>query len=204
MLSTLKQEARRWRYATLIAVGRFRSPEPEYDRMTEYVKPGHLVVDVGANVGHYTRLFSKIVGDTGEVYAFEPMAPTFWHLANHTRKLKNAHAFQAAASERADLLRMGIPEGHDHYWASVGAGDIPVLAVPLDALGLDRLDFLKVDAEGHEPSVLAGARELIERHRPIIMLEDSGPGAEAGRSLEERAYAGQTLPGSPNVVWTPR
>ena len=74
----------------------------------------------------------------------------------------------------------------------------------LDALGLSRLDFLKVDAEGHEPSVLEGAWELIERHRPIIMLEDSGPGAEAGRSLEARGYAGQTLPGSPTVVWTPR
>ena len=68
MLSTWKQEIRRWRYAALIAVGRFRSPEPEYDRMGDYVKPGHLVVDVGANVGHYTRLFSRLVGDEATVH----------------------------------------------------------------------------------------------------------------------------------------
>src|ERR1700728_4292554 len=57
--------------------------------LEKHVKPGMTVVDIGANIGFYSVLFSKLVGEKGSVHAFEPDSTNFKHLVSNTRKLKN-------------------------------------------------------------------------------------------------------------------
>src|SRR6185312_12382199 len=64
-------------YAHQIRRGTFRTPEPEFDLLPQLVRPGSVVIDVGANIGHYTLRLAQLVGPEGRVYAFEPMPKTF-------------------------------------------------------------------------------------------------------------------------------
>jgi len=78
--ASVKLELRRLNYRRQIKNGVFRSPEIEFDRLGELISHGDWVIDVGANVGHYTRRFSELCGN-GRVIAFEPHPLTFSLLA---------------------------------------------------------------------------------------------------------------------------
>ncbi len=73
----LQQRMKRIHFAYQIKRDRFSADEPEFDLSQDLISGGDWVVDIGANIGHYTLLFSKLVGPTGRVIAFEPMPETF-------------------------------------------------------------------------------------------------------------------------------
>ena len=72
-----RQMLKQWSSRRQIKAGRFRIPEKEYDILPKYLKQGDWVLDVGANIRHYTVRFAELVGPTGRVIAFEPMSATF-------------------------------------------------------------------------------------------------------------------------------
>ena len=61
---------RMWHHRRQMTRGRFRSPEPEWDRLGEWLRPGDTALDVGANVGHYACRMSQLVGASGRVIAW--------------------------------------------------------------------------------------------------------------------------------------
>jgi FkbM family methyltransferase len=187
-------------------VANFRSQpaEPEINVLAHLVRPGDWVIDVGANLGLYTVRLSNLVGPQGRVFAFEPIPETFGYLAHTVQEqaLPNVTLISAAASDSAGAVRMSIPvkEGWaNFYTASITAdGDHPVYALPIDRLGLDRpVTLVKIDAEGHEPSVIKGMVELIRRDHPVIIFEANGA---AGKLLESLGYELRRMPGSSNMV----
>jgi FkbM family methyltransferase len=68
--------------------------------LTSSIRPGDRVWDIGANVGHYTAIFSSLAGPSGRVYAFEPTPSNFARLKLATGSLANVTAFQLALSDR--------------------------------------------------------------------------------------------------------
>src|SRR5690242_607646 len=78
-------ELRRLNFARQIRMGTFSSPEPEIDRVADYLDDGDWAIDVGANVGHYTCSMAKYVGASGRVLAFEPIPTSFALLAANVR-----------------------------------------------------------------------------------------------------------------------
>ncbi len=76
-----QQELKRLHYRRQISRGTFATDEPEYAILDSLVLPGSLVIDVGANVGHYTKKLSDLAGSRGRVIAFEPVPDTFSLLA---------------------------------------------------------------------------------------------------------------------------
>ena len=203
-----QQGLRRLQFARQIRTEQFRTPEPEWDAVERWVQPGDWVIDVGANVGHYTNRFSALVGATGRVIAFEPVPDTFEILASNAAVFRhlNVTLLNAAASESTAVFGMSIPRFQsglmNYYEAAIttnGAG-VQVMTLSIDALRIERpVRLIKIDAEGHDLSVLRGARDLIQRDKPILIVE-SGL-SEVATMLEQMGYRAETLQGSPNVVF---
>jgi FkbM family methyltransferase len=142
------------------------------------VKPGEVVFDVGANVGWYTLLASALVGNTGRVYAFEPLPENLMYLRHHLElnHIENVEVIAAAVAD-APGTALFEPGETRSIGRIVAKGGFPVRVVSLDDLiaagQLPQPDCLKVDVEGAEGRVLEGAIGLL-RHRPRLFLATHG------------------------------
>lgn len=150
--------------------------EPVRQVVREHLKPGDVFVDVGANIGVMTFLGASLVGPQGRVIAVEPN-PDNVQLLYRSIVLngsENVEVLPLAASDRravcsltgrsnTHLIGARGPQGGGRYVQSVGLDDL---------LGeLPRLDFVKMDIEGHEPPALRGMLKLVTRHRPTLLTE---------------------------------
>lgn len=142
---------------------------------------GSTVVDIGANRGIYTYWLSRLVGEKGKVYAFEPqpeMAAAIRQVAKWF-SLKNVVVFQMALSSHKGAVKLGrnFPGDGGASIESVGAfaEEIVVETMSLDEIvageNLGAIDFIKCDAEGHELKVFQGATETLRKCRPLIQVE---------------------------------
>jgi FkbM family methyltransferase len=203
-------EIRRHLYHRQIRRGAFITYEPEYGLLDSLLAEGDWTIDVGANIGHYTKRMSELVGEAGRVIAFEPVADTFSLLASNIRlyQHQNVSLFNAAVSDKSGITRILVPQfanGHPNYYEAtvVSNGDgFPVMTLAIDSLDIPaRVKLVKIDAEGHELSVLKGMEQLLRRDKPVLIVEVSG---EAVHSLlAELGYARETLPNSPNHIYRP-
>jgi FkbM family methyltransferase len=208
--ASVQHSLKRRRFARQIRVGAFipRS-EPEILIIETTVREGDWVIDVGANIGHYTCQLSQCVGSTGRVIAIEPVPDTFDLLSSnvHVHARNNVTLINAAASDRTGVSAMQLPKfasGLTNYYRAALAdnGDHHVLCLPIDALGLPKVALLKIDAEGHDLAVLKGANALIERDQPVLIVE-CALDDEVADWMRARGYVLTRAPGSPNVVARP-
>lgn len=154
------------------------------ERVYEYLKaiPNPVLVDVGANTGSFSLLPALLPDLT--VFAFEPNREVYDILEQHLRMNHVRHRvlpFCEAAWNQHETLLLSIPYTYATGCATLGkpveytpVAQQVVEAVPLDDLLDDnppRIDLIKIDVEGSEKFVLEGAKRLIERYRPIILVE---------------------------------
>jgi FkbM family methyltransferase len=206
-----QQEFRRWKVWLDLKQGRgFRDYEPEFPVLPQLIRRGDWVLDIGANVGYYTMFLSELVGDTGHVFAFEPISATSEILSFITRFAahRNVTILNAAASNVPGILSFSIAHNEhglpDYFTAHASnEGNYRVFATTVDSLAFpQRVSFVKIDAEGAEREVLAGMRAMIERDHPVLLIE----GHEALQELlEPLGY--RMLPRkqkSPNLLFIPK
>jgi FkbM family methyltransferase len=208
----VQAELKRLRYALQIRRGTFATDEPEFDRLEEWVRPGDWVLDVGANVGHYAKCLSDLVGAQGRVIAFEPTPATFSLLAANAQRFahSNVTLINAAVSDKTSTVGLSIPKfdsGLDNFYeAQISAAadsELSVMTLSVDALNLGhRIALVKIDAEDHEEFVLEGMAKLIERDHPVLIVE-TGLSAVVER-LSALGYSHEKLPGSPNLLFRAR
>jgi len=165
--------------------------EAEFRLVRYLVKPGDLVIDIGANVGVYSKILSELVGPDGHVYSIEPFPSTFEILCYNVRKLRldNVEPINAAVSDSQGVVTMGIPYdssgAETHYRASIvthrekkGKTEATnVQAITIDSRFLSesgRISFIKCDVEGHELACIKGATKFLARSRPAWLMEVSG------------------------------
>lgn len=204
-----QQELKRLHFRRQMSRGRFRTGETEYDLLEQWVHAGDMVLDIGANVGHYTSKLSRLVGDRGRVIAFEPVPATFALLTANAERFpcKNVTLLNVAASDRPATRGMKIPTfdtGLENYYmaelTTEGAG-LQVFCFPVDALNLaSTVTLVKIDVEGHEMAVLSGMRRLLDRDHPLLIIE--GDSDEIASYLQGLSYSYEKLSGSPNRVYT--
>jgi FkbM family methyltransferase len=162
-------------------IGNFEADKQSYFQNT--VKRGDLVWDVGAHIGFYTVLFSKLSGPEGQVVAFEPMSMNVSHLRNHIRlnEINNVTIVQAAVWHTDQLI--GFSDGH--YDSSTGkVENLSTYQIP--SITLDNFwlingkrgpKLIKIDVEGAEEHVLRGAERMLTAARPVIVLALHGENA---------------------------
>jgi FkbM family methyltransferase len=155
----------------------------ETSLLLEFLRPGDVFVDVGANIGYFSVLAASAVGDAGAVFAFEPDADNFRLLQanaalNHQQHC--IHAVQGALSDAAGEGRLFLADDNlgDHQ-VYAGEDDRPSVPITLyhgsDYLQhrLRRLDLLKVDTQGSEFHVITGLMPLLTQlpQPPRIIIE---------------------------------
>jgi FkbM family methyltransferase len=154
--------------------------------MCQHIRSDMVVVDVGANFGYYTILLGDLVGPAGHVYAIEPH-PVVTGLLRRSVDL-NGFAARTSIIEAAAAAKTGgrallyAPEGEfknshivespDHVNRAAGAlYDVPQISIDDVISAADRLDFIKIDAEGAEESILDGMGRCLDHYRPSLVLE---------------------------------
>jgi FkbM family methyltransferase len=138
----------------------------EADLYRQAVRPGWTAVEAGANVGMHTLTLSRLVGSHGEVHAFEPNRLAFQALCANLalNSIVNVNARQAALGDKSGTLSLAPPGASP----SDAAESAPIMT--LDTLELSRCEFFKV--KGPEQGAITGARQTIERFRPILYVEN--------------------------------
>ena len=205
-----QHELRRRHFQWEIRRGRFYTDEKEYALLDTLLRAGDWALDVGANVGHYTKRMAELVGPSGRVIALEPVPDTFSLLAANARLFAHANVslLNIAASDRLAVADMQIPRFasglSNYYQASLGAGPggVAVLTLPIDELSLPTVRLVKIDVEGHELPALRGMRELIQRDHPVLIVETGSQ--ETTNLLGSLDYKVERLPGSSNLLCRPR
>lgn len=166
----------------------------ELKRLAHREKLGHLevalshvqsfrqAVDVGAHVGGWTMVMARMFE---RVLAFEPLESSQARWRRNMAGIGNATLIGAALGDERAMVRLQGGELHSkHYCVKDAGGGVEMLR--LDDFGLTDLDFLKVDTEGADALVLAGAEQTIRRCRPVVIVE-SVPRFEARYGLPEGA-----------------
>lgn len=168
----------------LIYFSEFEKAEQHFTKV--FLRQGDVFVDVGANIGLFSLIASRIVGEKGKVYAFEPARTTFRRLNENLElnNISNTKAIRRALSDKKgkQTLRVSL-DGYD-AWNSFGASlpgthavgetvDLVTLDQFCDEHDLvDRLNMVKIDVEGWEKYVLQGAEKILASERaPLLMVE---------------------------------
>ena len=161
----------------------------EYNyHLPQLVRKGDVAIDIGANLGYYTRPLADIVGAEGKVYAVEPVPVIFSVLERNVRGCSNVHLLNfALGKEECDVEMANDSVAEVGYFGTgrnfVSEGSLSKLAVRFTAQmkrgsdlfgGLERIDFIKCDIEGYERIVMPELRPLIERHHPTVLIETDG------------------------------
>jgi len=141
------------------------------------VDPDRLAIDIGANRGIWAHEMASLCP---AVWAFEPNPKLFNFLHRAARPSVTCHAIALSDSEgEAELMVPGAGKRFSNQGASLNPDKIagaahmrvPVRTAPLDALDPPPVGFMKIDVEGHEHAVLEGARGVIARDRPVMIIE---------------------------------
>jgi FkbM family methyltransferase len=184
----------------LLAEGEWFENEMEF--WNQAIKPGMTIIDVGANVGVYTFSAAQKVGTTGKVLAVEPFSGCIRCL-EETCKINNLHWVKVcagAASDRNGTARLGLSQANELN--AIIEGEIggnkfeEVACFTLDSLvereGVSQVDFLKIDAEGHELKVLEGSDRILTQFAPIILYENvagsKGSNLPVAEYLQSKGY----------------
>lgn len=147
------------------------------------LKKNDVFLDVGAHIGYHTVVGACLVGASGKVFAFEPDPVLYERLARNVGQFPWVSAFPRAVWECSGTLSFErSSESSESGWGTLTAvrdlhkgHHISVEVVSLDdwtrEFALDRVQAIKIDAEGSEPRILKGAQRLIRCFRPVIVLE---------------------------------
>ena len=173
--------------------------------MRSFLKPGHVVLDVGANIGYLTKIFGQATGPSGRVLAFEPNPLIFPLLARNVARLRQVDVYNRALSSKAGSSPLFLA-GRNHSVASFardypakhlafhGKAEVDSIEVKvttgdefLAREEIDAVDLIKIDVEGWEIDVLTGLENTIAAAKNISIFAEFNPEAQkcAGRRPNE-------------------
>jgi FkbM family methyltransferase len=161
------------------------------------IRPGDVVLDVGANIGYYTLMFARLVGPQGKVYAFEPDPENFALLEENVRL--NGHGnvvlVNKAVSDKTGTGRLYLCEDNqgDHrtYDSADGRPHVAIETVDLDRYFQTysgRIDFIKMDIQGSEYAAIAGMKGLLKRLGHVKLISEFWPFGLSKCGVEPKVY----------------
>ncbi|MDN3547601.1 FkbM family methyltransferase [Mucilaginibacter aquaedulcis] len=155
--------------------------EPELKYLKYLINEGSVLFDIGANSGVYSMMAAKLVGKKGTVVAVEPFPAMSAMLVKNSElnKFSNVRVRTFGASHKTEVRTFWLnddkPNSFSFSIQHQDAKELSFLTVSLDDLfeweKLDRLDYIKIDAEGEEDNILKGAEKVIAKYKPVIQVE---------------------------------
>jgi len=160
----------------------FGSFEPfETEVVKKLIKIGNNVLDIGANIGYFSLLFAKLVGNNGRVYAFEPEPENFRILKKNLEinHYNNTMAIQKAISDKNHTVKLFLNEintgNHSIYKSSETSAFIDIESIKLDDFSdiqNKRIDFIKIDIEGAEIDAFKGMKNVLQKNSQVTILSE--------------------------------
>jgi len=192
--------------------------EPNLQRVIkDWVKPGWVVYDVGANIGYISLLLAQAVQDSGPIYAFEALPDNFTRLQKNIRlnvledRIKAVHAAVIDASKPVTFM-VGPSSGMGKVVGSAGRQEVVYAqSLTMPGISLDEYVYeaghpapqaVKMDIEGGEVLALPGMRRILQEAHPLMLLELHGPESShvAAQILGDTGYRLYNMaPGYPEV-----
>jgi FkbM family methyltransferase len=180
---------------------------PKRQAMQKHLKPGMTAYDLGAHVGYFTLLLSRLVGEQGAVYAFEPLAENCQVLRRHLQlnNVGNVVLQECAVSDtQGEVVFYQDPSSYEGSIVTHGVAEkakaffkVPTMALDdfVYSLGNRPPDFIKMDIEGAEYLACLGMERILKEHRPIMFIALHGPevGKNCGSFLKTLQYKIVTL-----------
>jgi len=169
------------------------------DSFLRLIKPGQVVLDIGMHLGYYSTLFAQLVGNQGQVHAFEPTPSTRTIAAPNVNPFPNITVHPYAVWSEATTLEFndyGVEYMAFNSFRAPRLEDrvLTPKKFQTDTITLDtfrqRLSqsvaLVKVDAESAERDIIEGAHQLLRTDRPLVTLEvgDYGKGGESSKLIE--------------------
>jgi FkbM family methyltransferase len=154
--------------------------EKSSSQVCKLIKPGDTVIDVGANIGYYTVMMANLVGPNGRVIAFEPTKYYGDVLRRNLEEnnIRNVQVLPLGLSDRRQKLWIDIANSSATLHTPGGGKssqreeiELVTLDELFDISSMPRLDFVKVDIDGHEPLFLRGAWGTLNRCSPTVLME---------------------------------
>jgi FkbM family methyltransferase len=156
----------------------------ETDYMCKVLKKGDVFIDIGSNIGLFSLIASKIVGDEGKVLCFEPSPLTFSRLKENVtiNNFNNLDIRNLGLSDAIGELTFYVSNNGYDAWNSFSPSkdnklelsiNVPVstLDFELNEIDKSKIKLVKIDVEGWEKFVLQGAKDFLTNFNPIVMVE---------------------------------
>ncbi|MCF7889453.1 MAG: FkbM family methyltransferase [Victivallales bacterium] len=152
--------------------------DPEMKYINEFTKNNDVALDIGANIGIYTRYLAK---KFNKVESFEPIEQAYRYI--EALNLNNVTLHKVALSNKTGRDFINVPMKHGLFRYGNSSIEnlvhskyhkrkrVPISVVTLDSYNYESLDFIKIDVEGHEMSVLEGGRNTIRKLKPNLLIE---------------------------------
>jgi FkbM family methyltransferase len=160
----------------------FGKHEPLVTRLVKsVVKEGMVCMDIGSNIGYYALLEGRIVGARGSVFAIEPSSSSYRYLERNValNHLENTFPKRFAVSDVDSFVRLetgsrsNLTRVVDAQFVTQKTEEVPSKKIDsfVAEAGIERIDFLRMDIEGHECNAILGARDSLAKWRPAIVVE---------------------------------
>jgi FkbM family methyltransferase len=164
---------------------KFNTHEPLSTKLiSQELKKGMVCLDLGGNIGYYTLLESKIVGEEGKIISVEPSPQNYHYLKENLdmQNISNVETYNFACGDIDGEINFLISKNSNTCRTISDDEPIPknqkIIKVPIKKLDtfleenpLPRIDFLRTDVEGYEMQVFEGAKKTIQKHKPMIQIE---------------------------------
>jgi FkbM family methyltransferase len=179
--------------------------------LPDVIRRGDVALDIGANLGYYTRLLAQWVGAQGQVHAVEPVEVILKVLRRNVRAFAQVTVHPYALGPADQAIQLGnktrqstgfMASGSNFVLEQPAEGEIDTFEAqmrrPQGLFGaLDRIDFIKIDIEGYENALLPHLADLIRQHQPMVLIESRRePRTETIRQLEALGMSGYVLEGA--------
>lgn len=150
----------------------------EINLIKNVVKPGMRVVDIGANIGFYSLMFSDLVGSQGEVHCFEPEKNNFLNLTNICKGRKNIILNNMAVGKENRNINLYVSDDlnvdHLTYATNDKRKELKIRCVSIDSYlkKENEIDFIKIDTQGFEYHVVQGMKNTLQKAKKIVLLSE--------------------------------
>ncbi|MFA6322230.1 MAG: FkbM family methyltransferase [Candidatus Buchananbacteria bacterium] len=159
------------------------------------IKPGMTVIDIGAHIGYYTKLFAKLVGRKGHVYAFEASEDNFNILKKNVSRFPQVKLFNQAVTDHVgtvDFYLVSNRTGCHSVVFSSASTKISVPAITIDQFVIDQniksIDAIKIDIEGGESLAFAGMRDLFMSKNKFSIITEFNPDAIKDSNISPKDF----------------
>ncbi len=175
----------------------FKNKQDAYEiqMLRKHIKKGQVVLDIGANIGYYAKILSRLVGSDGQVYCFEPDAKNFKHLQHGVGNLNNVIINQKAVSSKTETLKIYTSKelnvDHRTHKPEQYDQELNIDAVSIDdylkSLNQSDIDFIKIDIQGFEMQAIKGMENTLKNNPKIKIISEFWPYGlkAAGSSVSE-------------------